>query len=93
MGVESLPRGIDGMLFSYSSARPAAYHMLETTIPLDIWWFDDQGRLVGSAEMTPCPAEPCAVYGSPGPVSWVLETPLGGFDLEVGDLLVVQPRG
>ncbi len=93
MGVESLPRGIDGMLFSYATPRPAAYHMLDTLIPLDIWWFDESGRLVGRDEMTPCPQEPCVSYGSPGPVSWVLETPAGVVELEPGDELEVRSPG
>ena len=82
--VESLPRGLEGMLFVFGESRPATFGMLDTLLPLDIWWFDADGRLVGATEMQPCPEEPCTAFASPGPVSWALETPLGAFDFEPG---------
>ena len=83
-GVESLPDHIDGMLFVYEAPVSASYGMLDTVIPLDIWWFDGDGILIGNAEMDPCPAAPCASYGAPGPVRWVLETEAGRFDFALG---------
>lgn len=83
-GVDALPDGIDGMLFVYDAAASASYGMFLALIPLDIWWFDATGMLLGSDEMTPCPEEPCASYPSPGPVSWVLETPLGSHEFPAG---------
>jgi uncharacterized membrane protein (UPF0127 family) len=61
--------------------------MLDTVIPLDVWWFDGDGVLVGTAEMEPCPSEPCTRYASPQPVMWVLETELGVYEFEVGSQL------
>lgn len=85
--VESLPDGIDGMLFRYAAPTLASYGMLDTPIPLDIWWFDGNGRLIGTAEMEPCPAEPCPSYQSPGLVLTVLETPQGAHHFQLGDEL------
>jgi len=88
-GVEALPRGIDGMLFSFGEPTVATFGMRDTLIPLDIWWFDEQGRLLGSTRMEPCPSPPCTNYGSPGEIVWALETPAGQVELTPGDTLVV----
>ena len=90
-GVEALPSGLDGMLFVFEQTRTATFGMEDTLIPLDIWWFDQDGRLVGSAEMAPCEAAPCTAYGSPGEVAYALETPTGSIELEPGDRLSVDP--
>jgi uncharacterized membrane protein (UPF0127 family) len=59
-------------------------------MPLDIAWFDGDGVLIGTAEMTPCPAEPCPRYTAPGPYRWALEAPPGAFgDLSPGARLEV----
>ena len=78
---------LDGMLFVYDSETRPTYWMLNTSMPLDVWWFDGDGVLIGTAEMDPCPSEPCVRFGSPGPVRWVLETPLGDFEFEMGSML------
>lgn len=91
--VAELPAGIDGMLFVYEAPTPATFGMLDTLIPLDIWWFDGNGLLVGSGEMEPCPEEPCASYRSPGPVMWVLETPSGTHDFAAGAPLSTGESG
>lgn len=87
-GVEELD-GYDGMLFVFEETRGATFGMRDTLIPLDIWWFDGDGVLIGSTEMQPCEEAICASYGSPGEVGWALETPLGQWEFSLGDLLVV----
>lgn len=87
MGVSELPPGIDGMLFVYDQPRSATFHMLATPMPLDAWWFDEDGHLLGRTQMDPCPEEPCTDYGSPGPVMWVLETPHAEYEFGPGDNL------
>lgn len=87
MGIEELPNGIEGMLFIYSSPSSRSFHMLDTLMPLDIWWFDAAGVLIGSTEMEPCLSEPCTSYRSPGPVQWALETPLGVKNFDQGAVL------
>ncbi len=76
--------GRDGMLFVYSEPSSAAYEMVDALIPLDIWWFDGDGVLLGSTRMEPCETEPCPVYASPGPIGWALETPAGERDFVPG---------
>jgi uncharacterized protein len=82
--VDQLPRGIDGMLFVYETETSVTFTMFNTLMPLDIWWFDAKGVLVGSAEMEPCESRPCTSYRSPGPIQWVLETPQGKYDFAQG---------
>lgn len=88
-GVEALPGGIDGMLFAFGEPTLSTFGMRDTLIPLDIWWFDDQGRLLGSTRMEPCPSPPCTNYGSPGEIAWALETPAGSFEFVPGDTLTL----
>lgn len=92
-GADAIPGGADGMLFVYQTPASATYEMLDVPISLDIWFFDPDGALIGSAEMEPCPAEPCVLYASPGEVSWVLETPAGTYGFEEGSLLTGAPNG
>jgi uncharacterized protein len=87
MGVESLPAGVDGMLFLFEEAAPRWFHMGNTLIPLDIWWFDADGLLVGMDTMEPCEAAPCQSYHSPVPVVAALETLAGEWALPAGAVL------
>lgn len=87
--VESLPAGIEGMLFVFADPVATSFVMEDTLIALDVWWFGGDGRLLGSAEMEPCTAEPCTSYRTPGEVSWALETPAGELELVPGDTLTV----
>jgi hypothetical protein len=79
--------GYDGMLFVFEETRPATFGMGDTLVPLDIWWFDAEGVLLGGTEMSPCPDDPCVSYASPAPIMWALETPAGEYELEVGTVL------
>ncbi|MGH8952936.1 MAG: DUF192 domain-containing protein [Acidimicrobiia bacterium] len=91
--VESLPADIDGMLFVWDEPTETAFVMEDTLVPLDVWFFDEEGELVGSHEMTPCTTDPCSLYPTPGPVSWALETPQGGQEFEIGDRLSTSELG
>ena len=91
-GVEELPEGLDGMLFVFEQPRTATFGMRDTLIPLDIWWFGADGAMLGSTEMTPCAAEPCTAYGSPGEVAHALETPAGEVEFALGESLNVENR-
>lgn len=93
MGVEELPEGIEGMIFVFPAPGRTSFHMKDTLIPLDIWWFDTEMRLIGTAEMEPCPGEPCTSYASPGSVQWVLETPQGARGFQPGDQLSIVESG
>lgn len=91
-GVDGLPEALDGMLFVFEEERFATFGMRDTLIPLDIWWFDADGQLLGSTRMEPCPSEPCPNYGSPGEVAWALETPAGEEEFAPGETLTVGGR-
>lgn len=84
IGVDRLPRGIDGMFFVYESEQSVTFSMFNTPMTLDIWWFDSDSVLVGSTEMEPCFTKPCTSYRSPGPIESVLETPQGRYDFQPG---------
>jgi hypothetical protein len=77
--------GLDGMLFIHDAEGPVTYGMRDTLIPLDVWFIDAAGMIVGTSEMEPCDSELCPSYPSPEPVLWVLETELGRYDFSVGD--------
>jgi len=87
-----IPGGADGMLFVHDTPQQVTFVMLDVPIPLDVWFFDLDGALIGSAEMAPCPAEPCPLYASPGEVSWALETPAGVYEFEAVAVLTDAPN-
>ncbi len=87
MDLSELPPGIDGMLFVFDPPFRASFWMLNTLIPLDIWWFDEQRRLVGMTTMEPCRVQPCPEYLAPGPIGWALEIPAGNHSFAPGVLL------
>ncbi|CAN5813769.1 hypothetical protein BH24ACT5_BH24ACT5_07400 [soil metagenome] len=47
----------DAMLFSFETEDIHEFYMWQTPMSLEIAYFDDDGRLVGSEEMTPCLAD------------------------------------
>lgn len=91
--VESLPEGIDGMIFVWDSPTSPLFGMRDTLIPLDLWWFGPDNLLIGKSEMSTCPDGDCVSYGSPGPVLRALETPAGIYTFEPGDLLTTSANG
>lgn len=74
---EHLPPG-RGMLFVQPRTGPATFWMKNTRIPLDMLFFDPQGRLLEIiADVPPCTTPRCPVYSSDGPVKYVLELNAG----------------
>jgi uncharacterized membrane protein (UPF0127 family) len=75
-----------GMLFVYPDARVRTFWMKNTLIPLDILFFDAQGRLINvSADTPPCKTSRCPTFSSTAPARYVLELHSGvakksGFD-------------
>jgi uncharacterized membrane protein (UPF0127 family) len=90
-GVTRLPADVDGMLFVFAEPVSTAFIMEDTLLPLDVWFFDGAGLVVGTEEMTPCSVAPCPRHGSPGLVRWALETPLGRYEFGEGELLSASP--
>lgn len=80
-----------GMLFLFPTARPLAFWMKNTRIPLDILMFDAHGRLLQIHHaVPPCRHAPCRLYRSPGTASMALELSAGtarAADLRPGTLL------
>lgn len=66
-----------GMLFVFEEEEPLFFWMKNTLIPLDVLYFDADGRFVSSATMQPCTENTCPTYGSEGPASYALEIPAG----------------
>lgn len=63
-----------GMLFIQPDGAAAAFWMKNTSINLDLLYFDENGRLIEIfADVPPCVTPHCPVYASKGPVKYVLE--------------------
>lgn len=86
-----------GMLFIHEGEAPRSYWMMNTRIPLDILYFDDELRLVSQRRDTPpCPPDTrCPSYPSGVPARYVLELNAGEaarLGLQPGTLLQLDPR-
>jgi uncharacterized membrane protein (UPF0127 family) len=77
---ESLPR-FSGMLFVYERPQPVAFWMRNTLIPLDMLFFDAEGRLVRVKSQAQ-PHDETPVVGGDG-IQYVLEIN-GGLAAELG---------
>ena len=81
-----------GMLFIHDEMDPRAYWMINTYIPLDILYFDDEKKLVSAQlNVLPCGEQvQCPIYPSAGPAQYVLEINAGlaeSMQLKPGDTL------
>ena len=61
MGVRRLS-DLEGMAFVFTSPVSEPFWMENTLIPLDIAFWDTQGRIVKILTMAPCRAHPCHLY-------------------------------
>ena len=67
-----------GMLFIFPGSATRSFWMKNTRIALDIFYFDDNLKLVSVAENTPpCRVAQCPNYPSAGPAKYVLELNAG----------------
>ncbi|MEJ8568760.1 DUF192 domain-containing protein [Elongatibacter sediminis] len=74
---ESMPDD-HGMLFIFPTEVTRSFWMKNTRIPLDIFYFDRDLRLVSVAENArPCRVPRCPSYPSDGPARYVLELNAG----------------
>jgi uncharacterized membrane protein (UPF0127 family) len=74
-----------GMLFIFPGSATRGFWMKNTRIALDIFYFDENLKLVSVAEDSPpCRAAQCPNYPSAGPAKYVLELNAGkAAELEV----------
>lgn len=84
IGLMHRPVVTTGMLFVFGDEQPRAFWMKNTLVPLDISYFDAEGKWVSSARMEPCIADPCGTYPSAGPATYALELPAGGVGAGIG---------
>jgi uncharacterized membrane protein (UPF0127 family) len=74
---ESMPDG-HGMVFIFPAEGMRSFWMKNTKIPLDIFYFDEDLKLVSVSENTPpCRTSRCPGYPSMGPAKYVLELNAG----------------
>jgi len=67
-----------GMLFLFPGEGMRSFWMKNTRIPLDIFYFDAELKLVSVAENArPCRTRQCPGYPSKGPAKYVLELNAG----------------
>jgi uncharacterized membrane protein (UPF0127 family) len=69
----------DGMLFVYPEPSLISFTMSTVPVPLDIGFYDAEGRLVTRLRMEPCPASQseCPSYLAAGEFVYALETLAG----------------
>jgi uncharacterized membrane protein (UPF0127 family) len=75
--------GADGMLFAFDAAAEYRFYMWQTPMPLDIYFFAEDGHVVASDSMEPClrgPSSRCARYSPGVPFLLALEVPSGSLD-------------
>jgi len=87
---ESMPQD-HGMLFLFPVEAMRSFWMKNTRIPLDIFYFDADLKLVSVAENArPCKTRRCPNYPSKGPAKYVLELNAGKaaeLGVQPGDVL------
>ena len=80
-----------GMLFLFPGEATRSFWMKNTRIPLDIFYFDEELKLVSVAENTkPCRTQRCPSYPSTAPAKYVLELNAGKaaeLGVKTGDIL------
>ena len=69
----------DGMLFVFDAPTETAFTMSTVPVPLDIGFYDADGRVVDRLRMKPCPASEsgCPTYVASGAFTYALETLAG----------------
>jgi uncharacterized protein len=84
-----------GMLFPFNPPRPVQFWMKHVVINLDMV-FMRQGKVVAiAANVPPCKADPCAMYGPQTLIDQVIELRGGRaqeIGLKVGDRVTVESR-
>jgi uncharacterized membrane protein (UPF0127 family) len=72
MHVEYLPED-EGMLFIFKEPRAHGFWMMNTLIPLDMIWLDEELQVVYVQTAIPCTSEPCTIYAPNTTALYTLE--------------------
>lgn len=72
MGRTTLEKG-HGMLFAFKEPEMLKFWMKKTLIPLEIIFFDADGKFVNALTMEPCKADPCPSFASAALAKYALE--------------------
>lgn len=68
----------EGMVFVYAESGWHSFWMKNTLVPLDIFWLDDQFRIIHmQTPAPPCKADPCPSFGPMRASRYVLEVRAG----------------
>ncbi len=62
-----------GMLFVFPEPQILKFWMKNTTVPLEILFFDAEGQFVNAHQMLPCEKDPCPQYASQALAGYALE--------------------
>ena len=79
MNRKSLPKD-EGMAFLFSAPVQMQFHMLDTLIPLDIAFWDEDNKIIDVLTMTPCTEQPCQSYFPVSEFVGALEVNAGIFE-------------
>ncbi|MEX2278939.1 MAG: DUF192 domain-containing protein, partial [Acidimicrobiia bacterium] len=83
---------LDGMLFEWGGDTVTSrFTMANTLLPLDIFFFDADGRFVDGFSMVPCESDPCPLYAAAAAYAYAIEVPAGSQPtIGVGSVLSIS---
>ncbi|MDQ3372137.1 MAG: DUF192 domain-containing protein, partial [Actinomycetota bacterium] len=91
-------RGYDAMVFRFDAPSTGGFYMYDTRLPLSIAYVGEDGGLVSSHDMEPCPEEEasdCPTYDAAGPYLHAIEVGQGdlpGIGIEPGVTVTFDDR-
>ena len=74
-----------GMLLVYPKSGDHRIWMKNVPILLQIFWIDDDYRIIHHRRVEPCVADPCPIFAAPEPSRYILELNDASRKIEVGD--------
>jgi uncharacterized protein len=84
----------DGMAFLFFKQTRAGFWMKNTSIPLSVAFFDNNGKILKILDMAPCDQTPCEVYRPGLKYYGALEVNKGAFQrrgVQIGDIIHLAP--